>query len=534
MHAIKLLLVVVVAAIFSSQCGRSSSSSRNPIPAPPLQPGTPPPKPTDANVPVAAAPQIGAGHVHTCILTNKREVYCWGDNTYGQLGSGNTNTVGNEAGDLENLTPVDLGSRFEPEKLFVGGHQNCVISTAGSVKCWGRNISAQLGIGSTTDQGNTPNQMGNKLPVVRLPSGLKAVHIALGQEYTCAALNNGKVVCWGNDILPGPSVNFGPGILGRGQPVQGDTLIGNQPEEMGDSLVPVDLGTDFFATRVAAGYATTCALSSAGLIKCWGANAYAQLGRDSTDPKTIGDDSQQMGNALPVVNIGSLNGRPLKTRSIYSRESHMCAITELNDAKCWGEATYGLYGLGSFAKGDGDDSMFYDMIGDGLLTNGSSVPETEMGDNLRSTDWGNGRKVQALALSWGRACGILDDGMAVRCHGLNRYDDTIPGGALGIGRIGVGTDRGSTTYPSENQGCYPRNSGSNGLDVILPPSIRKVGAKVLAVTTSAYDHTCLVFSNLKFACFGDNTFGAAGTGPESAGLNASSMENLPVRMIPGN
>jgi hypothetical protein len=241
-----------------------------------------------------------------------------------------------------------------------------------------------------------------------------------------------------------------------------------------------------------------------------------------------------MGDRLPVVDLGTIHSRALKAKSIYGNESHVCVVTELDESKCWGLSMVGVYGLGSYFRNDQSYDDVAGLIGDGLKTTGGNMTQREMGDHLRVSDWGFSRKISVLGLSGFRICGILDGGNAVRCHGVNRKFQSSPGGGLGIGRHGVGDDRGTMDFPEENQGCYPRNTGVNGLDVLIPWSLRHASAKVIGVATSEGDHTCLVFSNMKYFCFGDNTYGAAGTGPASSGLTVESMQNIPVRTIPGN
>lgn len=67
------------------------------------------------------------------------------------------------------------------------------------------------------------------------------------------------------------------GQLGIG-PTTGAPFVGDDPGEMGDELVSVDLGDQFEPVMISCGLLHCCSLSTSSLIKCWGGNEYAQLG----------------------------------------------------------------------------------------------------------------------------------------------------------------------------------------------------------------------------------------------------------------
>src|SRR5690606_5471697 len=114
-------------------------------------------------------------------------------------------------------------------------------------KCWGENNNGQLGVGNSDSQGDNGNEMGDNLQAVNLGLDRTAVAVATGSTHACAILENGDLKCWGRN---------NEGQLGLGD----DTDRGTFPEEMGENLPEVNLGTDRTAIAVALGVSHSCAI----------------------------------------------------------------------------------------------------------------------------------------------------------------------------------------------------------------------------------------------------------------------------------
>ena len=178
-----------------------------------------------------------AGHA-TCAILDNSSIKCWGKNNRGQLGQGNTNSLGDAGSEMgDNLDTVDLGSGRTATAIAGGGQHYCAILDNASIKCWGYNNEGQLGIGSTDSLGDGANEMGDNLSSIDLGTGRTATAIAAGGSHSCAILDNAAVKCWGRND--------------RGQLGLGDQASrGDGANEMGDNLNAVDLGTGRTAVSI--------------------------------------------------------------------------------------------------------------------------------------------------------------------------------------------------------------------------------------------------------------------------------------------
>ena len=137
---------------------------------------------------VAAITAAGLGGAdHTCALTSAGAVRCWGFNSVGQLGDGTT---------ITRLTPVAvLGLSSGVAAITAAGSgifgTACALTGAGGAQCWGNNRFGNLGDGTTTTR-LTP------VDVLGASSGL--VGISAGLSHVCAVTSAGGVRCWGENV----------------------------------------------------------------------------------------------------------------------------------------------------------------------------------------------------------------------------------------------------------------------------------------------------------------------------------------------
>jgi alpha-tubulin suppressor-like RCC1 family protein len=150
--------------------------------------------------PGRTAKQIGTGLQNSCALLDNNTITCWGGNSAGQLGLGIPDAqANNNPDDLAKSAPVALGAGRTAKSMAVSSSSVCALLDDGTVKCWGANIVGELGVGNTNTVGNGPNQMGDYLQPVPLPH--KAVQISGGFAHACALLDDGTIECWGANVV---------------------------------------------------------------------------------------------------------------------------------------------------------------------------------------------------------------------------------------------------------------------------------------------------------------------------------------------
>jgi alpha-tubulin suppressor-like RCC1 family protein len=388
---------------------------------------------------------LGGGGAHTCALRASGVLKCWGRNTSGQLGLGDTMGRGNGPGQMgQSLPAVNLGTGRTAKAIGAGDDFNCAILDDGTVKCWGGNASGQLGQGDTTARGGAPSDMGDNLATVQLGTGRTAKVIAAGHSHACAILDDGSLKCWGDN---------GAGELGLGDTQSRGTMAG----QMGDALPAVSLGTGRTAVALALGLSYTCALLDDATVKCWGQGFNA------------GTTPSSMGNNLPALSLGT--GRTVK--SIVAGVLHTCVLLDDATVKCFGYNSDGRLGYGDTAGHTGMDGNAlpainlgtghtalaitahangacallddhglkcwgwnnHGQLGLGDTTLRGALP-ADMGDNLQSVKLGTNRTTLSVAGGAFTMCAVLDD-LTLKCWGWGGY------GQLGSGSSGdLGTQSG--------------------------------------------------------------------------------------------
>ena len=343
-------------------------------------------------------------------------------------------------------------------------------------------------------------------------TSLEVSELATGFAHACARFPHGRVKCWG--------------LNNAGQLGLGDLRDrGTAPGDMGDALPYVDLGAGRTALQLAAGANHTCALLDDATVKCWGRNAFGELGSGSLVSR--GTNPNEMGDNLPRVEL------PRPARSIVAGESHTCALLDDGRLVCWGSNDSGQIGL---ATGNANASS---QIGD---------EPGELAANASGVNLGSGRTARSVAAGFAHTCALLDDG-TVKCWGKNSEGELGLGDALSRGagpnqmgdalpRVDVGREpvrallaRGERTCvladvgPGRRPKCWGANASGqlglgdsrsrgarvNEMGGALPfPDVG--GPRLVEGLAMSGTHTCILRSDGAVICWGYNLSGELGTG----------------------
>ncbi|CAE7845391.1 UVR8 [Symbiodinium necroappetens] len=146
--------------------------------------------------------QLALGFWHSCALLAGATVKCFGRGFVLGLGDTRWQNRGDNPGEMGSELPaLDLGTDFEPVELTAGAYHTCALSRRGTVKCWGYAYLLGLGWSAAAGYiGSRPNEMGDSLPTLDL-GALPAVQISAGVVHTCAVLVDGSARCWGESDL---------------------------------------------------------------------------------------------------------------------------------------------------------------------------------------------------------------------------------------------------------------------------------------------------------------------------------------------
>ena len=479
----------------SKQLGRSSEAEM--IPTPVEVSG------------ISSAISVTAGSKHSCALLENGKVYCWGANQQGQLGNGSTS-------EEPVSEPVNVEGLSESVVAVRAGHRyTCALLESGEVSCWGFNTKGQLGNGSRSGQ-----PVSSPVDVEGISS---ATSLTVGRLHGCVRLKEGTAKCWGDNQY---------GQVGKGS-------TSEQPVPS-----PVAVQNISSASSIAAGSGHTCATLEGGAVRCWGNNAFGQLGNGSSSEE-------------PTPTPTEVSGLSEAT-AITAGTAHTCVRTSEGDAECWGandkeqlgrplpeeqqidETPGAVTGLDSFVRlaADGRQTC-------ALMSHTGSLKVHCWGSNGRG-QLGSGGNYKGQAIpapiadissiadithGGGHGCARLDDG-TLHCWGNNEHaqlgigstsdSETKPfevSGFSGVKSVAVGTSHTCAVLQGGGVRCWGANGdGQVGDGTTHQPDVpQKVPVEVQGISSAVsavagHSHTCALLESGEVRCWGYNFNGQLGHG----------------------
>lgn len=285
---------------------------------------------------------VSAGWNATCGVNSLGRVKCWGDFNRGFMAD--------PAGHIR-LVPMvsDLGESYSQMATGPGG--NCGITSAGLLKCWGGWDGYDPAY-RTQSIGDGTNILRTS-PVV-IDRGRVYTQVSSGGQYSCGIRDTGFIYCWGkinggaNSIRP---VKVDGAVTYKSVTVGGTHSCGITTADVlkcwGTSnngsigagvtsatyATPVVIDSGVSYSKVAVAGWNTCAITTAGVLKCWGYNYYGAVG---------------VGTAVYSYNLPQvvMDGTKFIDVTLGGGDS-VCAISEGKDLYCWGNGDYYRLGLGN-------------------------------------------------------------------------------------------------------------------------------------------------------------------------------------------
>ena len=240
---------------------------------------------------------FGTHELHTCAVKSNGTLWCWGNNSGGELGDGTT---------TKRKSPVEITALGGDVASVSHGHgkNTCSIKNDGTVWCSGPNDLGQCGTGLVSSRELLPAQ------VVRDDTGLALdgiTDVCTGFKHVCGRRYDGTVWCWGDNQY---------GQLGHGS-YAAKSL----------DAIAVALGeVEAVPGGLACGLYHNCAIGRDGSVSCWGHNANGELGNGTFQW------SSNHGTPTQVIDLAA------SVAHITASREYTCAILSDRTTWCWGRA----------------------------------------------------------------------------------------------------------------------------------------------------------------------------------------------------
>lgn len=248
---------------------------------------------------VESLPQLSSidvGTMNACAVASDGQAYCWGQNAFGQLATGDTRPA---------LVPrpAAQGLLFSKVSMAAGGGSfACGITRTGQAYCWGNRWGGRMGDGRE----GTDWQI--EMSPVAVSGGHTFVDIAVGGDHACGVAGDGTAYCWGYN--------------NRGQLGTGNYAA---------ALIPTPVAGGMSFKSITAHIMVTCGVTTAGDAYCWGND----------------DGTGVLGNGIDsYINVPTIVQGGLKFTAVSLSTWNACGITTGGEAYCWGLNGSGELGIG--------------------------------------------------------------------------------------------------------------------------------------------------------------------------------------------
>ena len=268
---------------------------------------------------------VAAGTNNSCGIKGVNELWCWGDNSAGQIANGTINLPSDPP-----FAPTKINGSWLT--VSVGGAESggghiCAIKTDGTLWCWGNNDKSQLGNTTTAPAPTnlaTPNKVNNDT---------NWIAVKAGERHSCALKSDSTLWCWGDNS--------------RGQTAAPQVTI-TDPNDATKTITiypptvtaPVRESANYRWLNFGTGSNFSCAVRDDRTLWCWGDNLYKQLTSEITGPEIFIPRQAHSSPEWLQVTLGQRHGCAIREN----------AETFSRSALCWGEGAAHQYGNGNAWK----------------------------------------------------------------------------------------------------------------------------------------------------------------------------------------
>jgi alpha-tubulin suppressor-like RCC1 family protein len=417
--------------------------------------------------------KIFAGNTATCGIRAGGSAWCWGGNSFGQLGDG---------GVTDNLVPTVVTDGGPWSYFSLLARTTIGIKSDGSL--YGAGSPKTSSIYSPYDV-TFQSDNNNDLTFASIPTALNFIKVESDDIGTknCGITNDSALYCWG--------VARSIGLIGNST----YSFCAGYPQDLTGAWMDF---TDVAAIGDDSQDTASCGLRQNGSIWCWGGNGYGFLGAGLS----LSDNTFD-----PVQVTGGGTWRSFEG----SEDNHVCGVKTDNTAWCWGRDLNGQLGNGATTTTDQTAPVPVDggAVWSVLDANGNSSCGVRLDGTLwcwgsdASEQLGNGvtagNQVSPTQVTDAGPWSQVAVGVTVTC-GIKTDNTAWCWGSDASGQIGNGATAGTQNAPVAVVGGYQWQKLAAG------------GSTVCGIT-NAND----------LLCWGSDSHGQMGNGPGATAQDAPAL-----------